>query len=568
MTMRNLSFILIAFVLLATNAQSKFIVNGKIISYDDKIPKMSHVSYVDSEGYLVVKRTDEEGNFQIEIDLEYYFDLSFMAADHQKITQKFMIPSNSDTLSVYAKLLPNQIYEDLESIYILGNFNEFDYENAPAMKLQSDGKYYFEVNHSSDTLIYQILPEYTKSNSDRTFNGSLQSELQYDLNGDYYSVLISKDRKFKITFDPNYYPKGAFLSDLEIDNFDYSTEFNQYNKIVKEYYQYVGDRSAVFLEKNLTPDQMNAKLMEFKKASLRRVEPLLFDIKDKNIRLLGVIEYLRIAHDGYSIKGVENDVEQSLVYELLNVSPSSKIWDRNSNYVPLAFSEILLGNIVSPNYINKVIEEKHPDETKAGLLSVLVHYCHYAEMNELKAKYYNQLQKDYPKTKEAMHSKANFSDDKSIMVGKKIPDFRLIDLDNEKNMITSDSLKGKFVLVDVWGTWCMPCLMEIPYLHRAYEKFKNKNFTIYSIAIDASASVVKKFRDSKNKTPWLKKEEQVETNMPWLHSYGGNWDSQIINIFEITGVPTTFLIDPDGKIISLSGLRGDELIPTLEKIIK
>ncbi len=566
--MKRMLCLFLSLFVVIYSAESKFVISGNIKTFDGFTPKMAHVGYLNSEGKVVIQQTDENGYFKIEFNSQLYSFITCMAVDHQSTTQKFVIPTDVDSINITTKLMPNQIYNDLSKIYIIGNFNDMDFENAPEMTKQPDGTYIFEIDTKSDTLSYQIFPQYTKSLADRTFNGSSSTTYEYDNNGDYFSVLIDKSRKFKVILNPEYFPKGTFISELEIDNEKYSSEFNSYKNASKDYNQYVGERSTAMLDNNLQSDAKNNLIAKLKMDYMKRIEERLAQIQDKNFRSLTILEYLNVAHDGINVNDIEHSVNQKLISELFEVSPESVLWDGQSVYFNLAFAEILLGNIGNPTYLYKVLNAKHPDNVKAGLLSVLVHYCHYNNLDDLKEKYYSKLQKEFPETKEAFNAKISFSNDRNILVGKKIPDFSLRNLDDENEIISPASLKGKFVLVDVWGTWCMPCLMELPNLIKAYEKFKDKNFTIFSVAIDASADVVKQFRKSKIKLPWLSKEEQVETNLPWLHTYAGNWESDIIKTFEIAGVPTTFLIDPKGTIISIDNLKGDLLIKTLEKYIK
>jgi len=114
-------------------------------------------------------------------------------------------------------------------------------------------------------------------------------------------------------------------------------------------------------------------------------------------------------------------------------------------------------------------------------------------------------------------------------------------------------LRGKYVLIDAWGTWCHPCVVEIPYLEAAYSRFKDKNFTIYSIAHDAPETV-KRFRDNS------------KYKMPWLHSVFRQYDP-VISLLEISGYPTHILVSPTGEILSTL-IRGKKIEEILEKYLE
>ncbi|SMC88622.1 TlpA family protein disulfide reductase [Pedobacter africanus] len=96
-----------------------------------------------------------------------------------------------------------------------------------------------------------------------------------------------------------------------------------------------------------------------------------------------------------------------------------------------------------------------------------------------------------------------------------------------------NKLKGKYVLIDFWASWCAPCKASFPHIKEIYSKYKDKNFEILSISID------------KDKNAWL--EELKKQQLPWLHML----DTKGVNKshFLVDGVPTTYLVDPNGKIL-------------------
>ena len=142
-----------------------------------------------------------------------------------------------------------------------------------------------------------------------------------------------------------------------------------------------------------------------------------------------------------------------------------------------------------------------------------------------------------------------------LRTGEKVPLFNVRSIDDTLVCISSTKMIGKVYLIDFWGTWCGPCIAEMPYLHKAYERFKGKGFTIVSIALDEVANV-ERFRKNK----W---------HMPWLNACVGN-DRQNATIlaFGVPHYPFPILVDSKGIIVALEDeLRGDRLEQTLEKYV-
>lgn len=149
-----------------------------------------------------------------------------------------------------------------------------------------------------------------------------------------------------------------------------------------------------------------------------------------------------------------------------------------------------------------------------------------------------------------------FPDNHGLPVNSQIPDVELTTLG--KQLINLDDESGHFLLIDFWGTWCEPCLEDMPYLKQAHLKYGEK-LKIIGIAADTEERVVNFLRN--NDLPW----DQVVTD----------FGSKIINTFNVQLYPTKILISPTGKILNgatsqedMDKLKGEQIIKTLDVLIQ
>ncbi len=139
-----------------------------------------------------------------------------------------------------------------------------------------------------------------------------------------------------------------------------------------------------------------------------------------------------------------------------------------------------------------------------------------------------------------------------LQKGKPSPKFNYPDV-NGKN-VSLDDLKGKYVYVDVWATWCGPCKREIPYLKELDEQYKGKDLAIVSLSIDTM----------ENKDKWLQMiQEQDLQGIQILADK--DWNSDFVTSYNITGIPRFILIDKQGNIYDANAPRPSD--PRLKELL-
>lgn len=111
--------------------------------------------------------------------------------------------------------------------------------------------------------------------------------------------------------------------------------------------------------------------------------------------------------------------------------------------------------------------------------------------------------------------------------------------------VSLSSFRGKYVLIDFWASWCRPCRLENPNVVQAFQRFRDKNFTVLGVSLD------------RQKKPWI--DAIHKDNLTWTHvSDLKQWDNAVAKMYKVQSIPQNLLIGPDGKIVA-KDLRGEDL---------
>lgn len=157
----------------------------------------------------------------------------------------------------------------------------------------------------------------------------------------------------------------------------------------------------------------------------------------------------------------------------------------------------------------------------------------------------NQTAEKFPQHTALQEVKKNLPSNKAA-------DFTQPDVNGKP--VSLSQFRGKYVLVDFWASWCQPCRKENPNVVKAYNEFKDKNFTILGVSLD------------QNREAWLKAIQQ--DNLTWTHvSDLKFWENAAATQYGVQGIPYNVLVDPEGNIIAES-LHGQDMLQTLRKVIK
>ena len=161
-----------------------------------------------------------------------------------------------------------------------------------------------------------------------------------------------------------------------------------------------------------------------------------------------------------------------------------------------------------------------------------------------------KLGEEFPTDKLYLQVKPQLEALKRTAIGQIAPDIELTTPEGGK--VKPSDFRGKYLLIDFWASWCMPCRKENPNVVRVYNKYKDKGFEILGISLD------------RNKDRWI---QAIKADgLIWHHGSDlKGWQSEAAKLYGVSSIPQTFLLNKEGRIIA-KGLRGPALEQKLKEI--
>jgi thiol-disulfide isomerase/thioredoxin len=270
----------------------------------------------------------------------------------------------------------------------------------------------------------------------------------------------------------------------------------------------------------------------------RSIEEALANEKEPVLRQELIMQY-----DELNALEASSTSADSLKKWLLEIPATSPAWVYHMN---LAWASSLVCREDALQYLNDIIA-RHPNELFAKLIyDNAMSGCCGSGCSAVR-------EKKYSSTRWSSQARPQLP---MSRVGDPVTHFELRSIDDSTKTISEKSMTGRIYMIDFWATWNEPSVTEMPYLHKAFERFKNQGLTIISVSMDDSSSIVSKYRKDNWAMPWQNAMESSHTTGSLRWSFG------------VWSIPFPMLVSSQGIILALGDdLKGENLQRTLEKFI-
>ena len=551
--MRNPITCFLALILLLSPivATAQVDLSGTLLGADGRPMAMANLVIQDGPGdTTVVVPVDASGQFAFTLGEPGGYGM-YATGVHHETQEMPLILTKPEQVKLHIRLATNRSFLAPDPLYVVVASSE----EAVEMQRRPDGRLGARVQAYADTLAYRIRHggEASEFSSDKLTAGTSHDRLVFDesgplwdYEGDYFSVLDVAEKPFvDIIYDASVLPRHvadpavgsdppliANIAAVYIDVEQRVRRFSQAGNFIQHLWLARQERAPI-------------------KQRLERE-------RDSLLRQWLILRYFD------ELGPLSNRRNRRLAREAFEtIPPDSPLWSYEAwssvgaSNLMYALARVARDPGLANDYAKQVIDS-HPDpDVRAQFLKYGVYTADREGDEKTKWLYYSMLQSSHAGTWQAERARRDFDPDRRLQAGNPIPQFSFISFDDSSVTITDSGLRGRMYLLDFWGTWCAPCIKEIPSLEEAYDRYQESGFEILSVAFLDDPADIESFRIDRYP-------------MPWLHTrVGREDDASVREMFEITSFPRPILVDEDGIVIAIDDdLRDGKILDVVSAVFE
>lgn len=502
-------------------------ISGRLLTATGEAPALAH-AHVGTPFFLGIKSSEmtaevaADGSFELTVDDDgsQVLALALAALHHETATVPLVLADDTDRVELEMTLQARPVTRDASVVRIEGDL-------SADMERRQDGTWAYTVENPGERLSYRV----RMGGMDVLAIDGTQADHYEPKSYGYEAMIEAASGPVEIVFDPSQLPpRGSDdLPRLSTDHEPLARAFGLKKAMDEAYNE--SKKMAMAGEK---PDDG-----ELYSAARGQIAAALASEESTALRAYAAAQAL-------SMRDVTAEEEKRAFEQL----PLDSIF----------WSLVGVQGLDSQQH-GELLEglRSHPDaEVSADALVALVEGAKRSGDTERWKELYAELEE----VAEASPSLSRFlmilNPEPRIAVGKPIPDFELALFESSfegRDTVSKADLLGRVYLIDFWGTWCFPCLQEIPNIREVWEKFNVRDFHVLSVAVENSPDVVRGFMND-------------QESMPWLHHYvEDSFGGEILKTFEVTSYPKPILVGADGNILATSKLGGEHIMETVGKAL-
>ncbi|HUI30538.1 MAG TPA: thioredoxin-like domain-containing protein [Candidatus Acidoferrales bacterium] len=525
------------------HAQTK--VTGTVDGFDGKPMLCANVTLLRLPDYSPVKSVvvERDGKFEINIDSSGIWVLQFSGVFHQEHMTLLYI-DKPGAIDVDVRLAAYHYLNDLDGAKVNSNVNNWYILKAVPMQKELGGTYSANIETNADSILYRLLGV---REGDQV-EGTQADKYVYNGTGGYNCVVTATNGRVGIILDPKKLPRSEKPERIAFVGTD--PVISRFAEIYDELQHCRTTYQSALKNYIMSRTAQKQSKMDF--------SPILSSIKkeikherNKVLRRELYLNYITVAM-------MARQLDKSIYRESLKqISPSSIVWLVNPHSVYYALGHSGLTQIEQNKYVNEVLDENPEDRIKSALLYDEFMVAKLSEQTETAAHYYGLLTGRFQNTPEGQQLIKTLPHEYELRAGRSVPPFSLVSIDDSTKIISNETLKGKYYLLNFWATTDTESVDEVKLLSDVYEGYRHSNFEILSLSVDSISQNVTEFRKSKVK-------------MPWLNAFlGKDINNEVVREFQANTIPDLILVNPRGIIVALGNeLVGGNLEKKLTKLLK